>query len=192
MALAALLVNRLEIARELRACVDVVVAQMARHQCNWDWKRSGGLGEVRYQGAWTFLAGAGGQNKNADIGIFVDQLDDLFRGVAFANDAVRRDFGDLLRACGKLVECGIRRLLRLSLHEIGNAEPLLIAITRLNYAQHNDLRFRAPSALRRPVDGAVAFLCVVDDHQIFPLVAGLVAAALAAHGRDAPVRSYAL
>src|SRR4029078_4416982 len=139
MALTALQVNGPRNGRKSGTGVDIFVAQMGRHQRDWDWKRSGGLGEVRYQGARAFLAGAGGQNQNTDVGVFVDQLDDLFRRVAFANDAVGRDLGDLLCARGKFIERGAFWLLRLTPHEIGKAEPLLIAIARLDHAQHHDL-----------------------------------------------------
>src|SRR5262249_42167291 len=76
-------------------------------------------------------------------------------------------------------------------HDVGNAEPLLIAVTWLDNAQHYDLRFGTAGTFGCPINGSVAFLGVVNDHEIFALVAGFVAAALAAHGRDAPVRSYA-
>src|SRR4029078_7930680 len=107
MALAVLPVNRLGNGRKSGTGVDIIVAQMARHQRDRDWKSSGGLGEVRYQGARAFLAGAGGQNQNTDVGVFVDQLDDLFRRVAFANDAVARDLGDFLSARGTFLERGV-------------------------------------------------------------------------------------
>ena len=93
--------------------------------------------------------------------------------------------------CSELVERGVCCFLLLCLHDVGDAEPLLIAVARFDNAQHHDLRFGAAGALGRPIDRPVAFLGVVNDDEIFALVAGLVAAALAAHGRDAPVRSYA-
>jgi hypothetical protein len=69
-------------------------------------------------------------------------------------------------------------------HDVGDTKPLLIAVAWLDHAQHHHLRFGAAGALRRPVNRAVAFFGIVDDHQIFSLVAGLVAATLDAHGVD--------
>ena len=71
--------------------VDVLVAQMARHERYRDRESAGGLGKVGDQWAWPFLPGAGREHKDADVGVFVDQLDDLFGRIAFANDAVWRD-----------------------------------------------------------------------------------------------------
>ena len=105
-------------------------------------------------------------------------------GIAFSDHAVGRDPRDFLRPCGEFVECGICRLPLFGHHDVGNAEPLLIAIARFDHPQHHDLRFGAAGALCRPVDRAVALLGIVDDHQILSLVAGLVAATLAAHGVD--------
>src|SRR5581483_348166 len=172
--------------------VDVFVAQVPRHERDRDGKRAGGLGQVRDQRSRPFLAGAGGQDQDADVGVLVDQFQDFFGGVAFADHAVRSDARDLLCARRIFVEGRVRRLLRFRLHQVGDAEPLLIAVARLDHAKHHDLRLGAAGALCRPVDGAVALLGVVDDDQVLALVPGFVAAPLAAHGRDAPARSYAL
>ncbi len=102
-------------------------------------------------------------------------------GVALADHAVRRDAGDVLGARRELVERRIGRFRRLGLHDVGDAQPLLVAVAGVDHAQHDQLRLGAAGALGRPIDRAVAFLGVVDDDQIFALVAGLVAAALAAH-----------
>ena len=73
---------------------------------------------------------------------------------------------------------------RLGFHDVGDAQPLLIMLAGVDHAQHDQLRLGAAGALGRPIDRAVALLGLVDDDQIFALVAGLVAAApLADHGR---------
>ena len=72
------------------------------------------------------------------------------RRIAFADHPVGRDRRDLLRPRGELVECGICRLLLFGHHDVGNAEPLLIAIARLDHPQHHDLRFGAAGALSPP------------------------------------------
>ena len=55
------------------------------------------------------LRGAGGQHQDADIGVLVDQLDDLLGRVALADHPVGRDAGDFLGARGELVERRIGR-----------------------------------------------------------------------------------
>src|SRR5674476_1378613 len=70
------------------------------------------------------------------------------------------------------------------LRVIETAEPLLAALGGLDHAQHDDLRLGAAGALGGPIDRALALLGVVDDHQVFALVAGLIAAALDAHRRS--------
>ena len=42
-------------------------------------------------------SGAGRQHENADIGVLIDQLDDLFGGIAFADHPVGRDACDFFR-----------------------------------------------------------------------------------------------
>jgi hypothetical protein len=62
--------------------------------------------------------------------------------------------------------------------------PLLVTVGGLDHAQHDELRLGAAGTLGRPIDGAVAFLGVIDDNQVFALVTFLVALALAAHRRS--------
>ena len=59
--------------------VDIFVAQMARHDRHRDRERAGGLRQIGHQRAGAFLAGAGGQHQDADVGVLLDQLDDFFR-----------------------------------------------------------------------------------------------------------------
>src|SRR6478609_2609028 len=164
--------------------VDIFVAQMARNDRHRDREVAGGLGQIGDEGPRAVLAGAGSQHEDADIGVLVNQLDDFLCRIAFTDHPIACDPCDLFRPRGELVEGGICRLLLLGHHDVGHTEPLLIAIAWLDHAQHHDLRFGAASAFRRPVDRAVAFFGVVDDHQILSLVAGLVAATLDAHGAD--------
>ena len=44
------------------------------------------LGQVGNQRAGALFAGAGCEHEDADIGVLVDQLDDFFGGVAFADN----------------------------------------------------------------------------------------------------------
>src|SRR5262249_24140063 len=116
----------------------------------------------------------------------------LFGRIAFADHPIRRDARDFLCPLGELIERGIRRLLLLSFHDVSHAEPLLIAVAWFNNAKHHNLRFGAAGAFGSPLNRPVALFGVVNHHETFTLVASLVAATLASHGRDAPVRSYAL
>ena len=61
-------------------------------------------------------------------------------GCAFADRALRRDLGDVLDAGGVFVEHLVCRLLRLRLHQVGDAKPLLVAVAGLDHAQHDDRR----------------------------------------------------
>src|SRR5215831_3529763 len=164
--------------------VNIVVAQMARNNCHRDRECASGLGQVGDEWPGALLAGARGEHEDADVGVLVDQLDDFFRRIAFADHPVGCDASDLFCPGGELVEGGICRLLLLGHHDVGYTEPLLISIARLDHAQHHNLRFGAARPFRRPVDRAVAFFGVDDYPQIFALVAGLVAATLDAHGVD--------
>ena len=52
------------------------------------------------------------KHQDADVGVLVDQLDDLLGRVAFADHAVGRDAGDVLGARGELVERRVGRFRR--------------------------------------------------------------------------------
>ena len=49
-------------------------------------------------------------------------------------DALGRDPGDAVGARRELVELLVRGLVRLRLHDVGDAEPLLVAVMRLDHA----------------------------------------------------------
>ena len=86
--------------------------------------------------ARAFLAGAGGQNQNTDVGVFVVSLtisSDVLPSRMTRSGVILAIF--FARAAN--LSSAAFAPLRLSLHEVGNAEPLLIA--RLDHAQHHDL-----------------------------------------------------
>src|SRR4029078_8389925 len=58
-----------------------------------------------------------------------------------------------------------------------------------DHPQHHHDGFGAAGPLRRPVHGAAAFLAVIDNDEVFALVAPLEAAALAAHVAPRGARS---
>src|SRR5712692_7823274 len=71
--------------------------------------------------------------------------------------------------------------MRLRAHDVGDAEPLLIAVLGLDHAQHQHGGADAQRAATGEIERAVAFRRVVDDDHEFRRVSGLVAAALLAH-----------
>ena len=85
---------------------------MPRHDRHRNRERAGRFRKVRHKRARPFLSGAGGQDKDSDIGILVDQLDDLFGRIAFADHPVRCDAGDFFCARREFVERRISRFVR--------------------------------------------------------------------------------
>ena len=84
----------------------------------------------------------------------------------------------------ELVELLVGGLVRLGLHDVGDAEPLLMAVVRLDHEQHHDARAGARGAAARVIDRAVALRRFIDDDEELRLVPRLVAAALKAHRRS--------
>ena len=80
------------------------------------------------------------------------------------------------------VEHRVGLLMRFRAHDVGDAQPLLVAVLGFDDAQHDHAGAGAQRAAAGEVDGAVAFRRIVDDHQELRRVAGLVASALDAHG----------
>ena len=57
--------------------------------------------------------------------------------LALADHPLRRDAGDAVGAAGELIERGIGLLMGLRPHDVGDAEPLLVAVLGLDHAQHD-------------------------------------------------------
>ncbi len=79
------------------------------------------------------------------------------------------------------IERSVRGLLGLRAHDVGNAEPLLVAVLGVDDPQHHHATADPNRPAAGVVDGAVAFRAVVNDDQTFRLVALFVASSLAAH-----------
>jgi hypothetical protein len=79
------------------------------------------------------------------------------------------------------VEHGVGFFVRFRAHDVGDAEPLLIAVRGFDHPQHDDARAGTQRATAGKVHGAIAFRRVVDHHQEFRRMACLVAAAPLAH-----------
>src|SRR6266496_858606 len=164
-----------------RQRVEFLVAQVSRHDGDRDWERARRLANIADERVRSFDIDAGAKHEGGDVNVLVDEVEDLLSLVAVADHALRRDAGRAVGARGKAVEDGVRRLPGFRLHVIGNPEPLLMAAARLDHQQHDHGGAGARRAAAPVIDGAVAFRRFVDNDEIFRLVPGFVAAALAAH-----------
>src|SRR5262252_1939470 len=161
--------------------VDLVVVQMPGHDRHRNRKRTGGAAEMRDQRPRPFAAHPCGEHQHGYILVFLDQLEDFFGDFAFADHAFRGNAGDAVRAGRKSCELRVGFLVGLGAHNVGDAQPLLAMITGFDDAQQNHTDADAGRTAARVIHGAVAFGRVVDDHQVFRLVTGLVAPSLAGH-----------
>src|ERR1051325_11107634 len=162
---------------------------MAGNDGDRDREGAGTLADMGHQRPGALIAGARGEHQDADVRVLVDQLENLFGGDALADHALGHERGTLLHPLGVFVERLVGGFRRFRHHDVGDAEPLLITLARLDDTQRDDLRLGASGAFGGPIDRAVAFLGVVDHDQIFALVAFFVAAALGAH-EGLPRRSH--
>src|SRR5215207_945836 len=137
--------------------VEIFVAQFARNDSNWNGVGARRLGEAGYQRPRAVLAGTGGQDEQRDVVVLLDQLEDLLGDVALADDLLRCDSGNVARTRGGLRQHGARFILRFLAHDVGNAEPLLIAIERADHAAHQHETAYACAAPAREINGTIAF-----------------------------------
>jgi len=79
------------------------------------------------------------------------------------------------------IEHGIRFLVRLRTHDVGDAEPLLIAVVGFDHAQHEHGCTDAQRAPASEIERAIAFRRIVDDNHEFRRMTSFVAAPLFAH-----------
>src|SRR6266446_4699306 len=161
--------------------VELGIAQMARHDGDRDREGSGRTAEAGDQGARPLAVHAGRQDQHRDVLVLVDELEDLLRGIALADDLFRRDAGDTVGARARARQHGARLLMRLGPHDVGNPEPLLIAVVGIDHAQHDDADADAGGPAAGEIERAVALRRIVDDNEKFRLVAGLVTSPLTAH-----------
>ena len=88
------------------------------------------LARLATSGPGAFLAGGGGQDQDGDVLVLLDQLEQFLRLLAFADHPLRHDAGDARGARGVAVEHGVGLLMRFRAHDVGDAEPLLVAVLR--------------------------------------------------------------
>ena len=128
---------------------------MARHDPDQDRELAGGLGEGGDQRARTLLAGGGLDERN-DISSSSISFREFLRLLAFTDDTFRHRAGNAqTRAAWR--SNGIRLLVCLGAHDVGDAEPLLVAVVGFDHAQHDHARSGTQcAAASGEINGAVA------------------------------------
>lgn len=102
-------------------------------------------------------------------------------GIALADHTLRRDGRDAVGAAGGAIERRVCDLFGFGLHDIGDPQPLLVAIAGVDDAEHHHATADANRPAARVVHRAVAFRGVVNDDEAFRLVTLFVTSPLAAH-----------
>jgi hypothetical protein len=95
-----------------------------------------------------------------------------------ADHSLGRDPGGTIGVGRKTVEHSVRGLV--SLGFVGEPEPSLVTVVRLDHQQHDQARAGVGRPAARVIDSAIAFRRFVDSDEIFPPVPCLVAVVLAA------------
>src|SRR6266851_7202314 len=76
--------------------------------------------------------------RDGDVFVLVDEVEDLLGLVAVADHPLGRDPGGTIGAARKTVEHRVRGLVSLGL--VGDPEPLLVTVVRLDHQQHDHAR----------------------------------------------------
>ena len=97
---------------------------------------AGVFGQAGDQRTGALLAGGGGEDKNRDVLVLLDQLQHFLRLLALADH--RSGITPVTaRALRVAVQHRIGFLMRFRAHDVGDAQPLLVAILGLDDAQHD-------------------------------------------------------
>src|SRR6186997_168636 len=113
-------------ATRLRQSVEVLVAQVSRHDRDRDRIITGGLSQAGDQRAGAVLAGSCSQHEDRNVFILINHLENFLRRLAIPDHALWRDACDAVGAACELIELLVRGFVCLRLHDVGNAEPLLM------------------------------------------------------------------
>src|SRR3984893_7384919 len=113
-------------ARLSRHGVELLIAEVAGHDRDRDGKVTCGLADTGHERPRSLLARCSGEYQDGDVFVVLDEIEDFLRFLAFADHALRHHAGDARRARRVAIEHGIRLLVRLRTHDVGEAEPLLI------------------------------------------------------------------
>src|SRR5215470_13395182 len=168
-------------ARRSRHGVELLIAEVAGHDRDRDGKVARGLADTGNERPRSLLAGRGGEYQDGDVFVVLDEIEDFLRFVAFADHALRHHAGDARRARRMAIEHGIRLLVRLRAHDVGDAEPLLIAVVGLDHTQHEHGCADAQRTPAGEIKRAIAFRRIVNDDHEFRRMTSFVAAPLLAH-----------
>src|SRR5262245_12951921 len=172
--------------------IALLVGEVARHDGDRNGKLAGVLADAGDEGSRPRLAGRGRMPQDGDVLVVLAEIDDLLRVLSRADHALRHDAGNAAGARGVPIEHRVGLLVGFRAHDVGDPEPLLIAVMRLDHAQHQHGRADAQRAPAGEIERAIAFRRVVDDDHEFRRVTGLVAAALLAHRYPGPMRNPAM
>src|SRR4029453_2901656 len=168
-------------ARGSRHGVEFLIAEVAGHDRDWDGKVARGLTDTGNERPRSLFAGRGGEHQNGDVFVVLDEIEHFLRFLAFGDHALRHHAGDARGARRMTIEHGIRLLVRLRTHDVGDAEPLLIAVVGLDHPQHEHGCADAQRAPAGEIKRAIAFRRIVDDDHEFRRMTSFVAAPLFAH-----------
>src|SRR5262245_33485284 len=169
-----------------RQGVELLIAEVPGHDRDRDGKVARGLADTGNARPRSLLACRSGEYQDGDVFVILDEIEDFLRFLAFADHALRHHAGDARRARRMAIEHGIRLLVRLRTHDVGDAEPLLIAVVGFDHAQHE---YGCADAQRAPageIERPIAFRRIVDDHHEFRRMTSFVAAPFLAHQALSP------
>src|SRR5947209_4449431 len=167
--------------RGSRHCVQILIAQVPRHDCDRDRKLAGGPAYARNERTRSFRSQSGGEHEQRNILIIFDQLQQFLGLVALADNALRHHSRNGGGTGSMPIQHGIGFLVGLRAHDVSDAQPLLGMIMRFDDPQHQHGCADPQRAAGCEVQGTVAFGRIVDDHQKLWRMSGFVAAALLPH-----------
>src|SRR5262245_48205491 len=167
--------------RGSRHGVEFLIAVVAGHDRDRDGKVARGLTDTGNERPRSLFAGPGREHQDGDVFVVLDEIEHFLCFLAFADHALRHHAGDARGARRMTIEHGIRLLVRLRAHDVGDAEPLLIAVVGLDHPQHEHGCADAQRASAGEIKRAIAFRRIVDDDHEFRRMTSFVAAPLLAH-----------
>src|SRR5215831_9105769 len=172
--------------RGSRHGIEFLIAKVAGHDRDRDGKVARGLADTGDERPRSLFAGRGREYQDGDVFVVLDEIEDFLRLLAFADHALRHHASDARGARRMTIEHGIRFLVRLRPHDVGDAEPLLIAVVGFDHTQHEHCCADAQRAPAGEIERAIAFRRIVDDDHEFRRVTSFVAAPLLAHRLPQP------
>src|SRR5262249_12537585 len=167
--------------RGSRHGVEFLIAEVAGHDRDRNGKGARGLADTGNERPRSLFAGPGGEHQDGNVFVVLDEIEHFLRFLAFADHALRHHAGDARGARRMTIEHGIRLLVRLRTHDVGDAEPLLVAVVGLDHTQHEHGCADAQRPPAGEIKRAIAFRRIVDDDHEFRRMTSFVAAPFLAH-----------